>query len=156
MTKIVLKYNSDGFTLIEVMVSLLIVATVLTSAFSAIMAFANQRTHMSEKINAQSIAWNELMMRYQSSNGWIGDNDKASLETTGVVFQNGLSMNWVFEQQAALGRGVYKQTVSVYNSALSTPKRMSSMVLFQSDVSQQQSQHGIDGMSNLFAMQGWQ
>lgn len=137
--------NSTGFTLIEVMVALLIVASVLTSTYTAIVGFAEQRQRIKERFNAQSIAWNRLMRHYIYTNGWQREFNETGTVTTGTVEENGFEWSWQYSQQAALGRGVTKQTVDVYNKTTnpSLAKPVSaSLVLFTTRSSKRLVQEG--------------
>lgn len=122
-----------GFTLIEVMVALLIVASVLGSTFSAITSFATQQQRIKERFSGQSIAWNQLMARYQVNNGWQSELVE-DLDDNGIVSANGTNWFWQLNQEASLGRGVFKQTVNVYRSNALNDSQLipsASLVLFE-------------------------
>lgn len=125
----------DGFTLVEMMVALMVVSWVLSSAYLAISAFADQRLLMQKRFLGQSIAWNELMARYQLNRGWHGETSFSPLrESQGSETENGVVWYWQFDQEPALGRGVVKQTVNVYDNSTTNQESATpsaTLVLFQ-------------------------
>lgn len=127
--------HQTGFTLVEMMVSLMVVSWVLSSAYIAISAFADQRLLMQKRFLGQSVAWNELMERYRHNRGWNSETGyNAQRESQGSVTKDGVLWYWQFEQESALGRGVVKQTVNVYDSISSTEEPATpsaTLVLFQ-------------------------
>ena len=127
--------KQTGFTLVEMMVSLMVVSWVLSSAYVAISAFADQRLLMQKRFLGQSVAWNELMERYRLNRGWNGQSNFRSLrDSQGSETADGVLWYWQFEQESALGRGVVKQTVNVYDSGSVNQESASpsaTLVLFQ-------------------------
>ena len=108
--------RKDGFTLVEVLVALLIVSWALTSAYLAIGAFADQRQLMRERFNGQSVAWNRLMEEYGHGRGWDGQFSEQR-HWNGWIEDGGRRWYWELHEEAALGRGVKKQTVTVSSDA---------------------------------------
>lgn len=130
-----LSRTQTGFTLVEMMVALMVVSWVLSSSYIAIAAFSDQRVLMQKRFLGQSVAWNELMQRYRLNRGWIGESNFSALrEAQGIESEHGVQWHWHFQQESALGRGVVKQTVNVYeqdigNQESATPS--ATLVLFQ-------------------------
>jgi general secretion pathway protein I len=103
--------GARGFTLIEVLVALVIIAYVGLSTQERIGQFLDERLRLLERQEAHWVAWNELMKEYQTNRfGYADSADQP--EAYGEV--ESLGRTWYFareQQKAASGELRYSRVV---------------------------------------------
>ena len=104
--------QSRGFTLIEVMVSLIIIAVVVSGVIGRVNVWLDQRVAIQERFVAQTVAWNPLMERYMASKGWRRDTEPLKKED--VVEIGGREWTWEVDSEAAQGENFYRFETVVY------------------------------------------
>lgn len=105
-----------GFTLIEVLVALLVVAIAYTGVATAISNFADQRLLLVERHVSHRIAWNRLMEQYLASEG-IRVDDGELAQSRGVIDTRGALWRWEMSEQKAAGQGLVRYQVDVFSGA---------------------------------------
>ena len=106
--------RKEGFTLIEVMVALLVVAIAYTGVATAITGFADQRMMLVERHTSHRVAWNRMMEQYLVSNG-IDIQQRDFAEPRGAVQARGGSWRWTMTEQNAAGKGLVRYQVDVFS-----------------------------------------
>lgn len=112
-----------GFTLIEVMVALLVVAIAYAGVATAISDFADQRLLLIDRQVSHRIAWNRMMEQFMLSRG-IALNQPNLDGHRGVVAARGIDWQWEMTEQKASGKGLVRYHVDVYrrgDSAQASP-----------------------------------
>ena len=102
-----------GFTLIEVLVALTILAWVLGSAFFAVSQYADERLMMRERFYENQVAWNQLLDNYQKSRGWSSVTENTQIELQGVEEQGGRNWNWQLQIVPAMGKDLFRYQARV-------------------------------------------
>jgi len=107
-----MKAASRGFTLIEVLVALLVVAIAYTGVAQAIAQFVDQRLLLVERHTSHRVAWNRLIEQYAIANGLnVGEREFAERE--GVVTARGGRWHWQISEQEAAGDDLIRYEVEV-------------------------------------------
>ena len=102
-----------GFTLIEVLVALTILAWVLGSVFFAVSQYADERLMMRERFYENQVAWNQLLDNYQKSRGWSSVTENTQIELQGVEEQGGRNWNWQLQIVPAMGKDLFRYQARV-------------------------------------------
>jgi general secretion pathway protein I len=95
--KVSLPANTRGFTLVEVMIALLIVATALPALMTLIMAQVDGTAHIREKTYAMWIAENELTRLNLLNNKTLFPTHKIPEKDSGKLSMMGLQWQWNYE-----------------------------------------------------------
>lgn len=110
--------NARGFTLIEVLVALVIIAYVGISANQRMSSFTDDRTRLLERHAAHSVAWNELMKQYQMANNLWARGERRPEERDSRDF---LGRTWFYstERKATVSRGFFRFETAVSDTSFS-------------------------------------
>lgn len=103
---------SRGFTLVEVLVALVIVAYVGISAQQRLGQFLDERAAMQSRHEAHWVAWNELMRSYQQS-VWGNINGEEKLSSRGDTRFLGHTWFYQRDQQSTLNGELIREQVQV-------------------------------------------
>ena len=114
----------SGFTLVEVLVALMVVAIAYTGVAAAISSFADQRLLLVERHTSHRVAWNRMMEQYLLSRG-IDVQQRDFAGPWGSVTARGGVWRWQMSEQEAAGRGLVRYQVDVYPPATATDDRAS-------------------------------
>ena len=106
-------HHKLGFTLIEVVVALVILSLVLVGAISMVHQYADQRSHLSNKLFSSQVAWNALLDQYRYSEGWVDNSERGSKPRKGQAEQYGQRWRWKVEIEPAMGKDMYRYEVQV-------------------------------------------
>ena len=118
-----------GFTLIEVLVALLVVAIAYTGVATAISGFVDQRLILVERTVSHRIAWNRLMEQYLVSRGIVVDQRRFA-EGSGVERARGQTWRWQISEENAAGQGLVRYRVNVFPADESDSAPMGSLTAF--------------------------
>tara|TARA_R110000824_G_scaffold315042_1_gene502078 strand:- start:93086 stop:93502 length:417 start_codon:yes stop_codon:yes gene_type:complete len=102
-----------GFTLIEVVVALTILAWVLGSVLFLVSQYADERLMMRERFYENQVAWNQLLDNYQKSRGWVFENGSAQIELEGSETQGGQNWIWQLNIEPAMGKDLFRYQTRV-------------------------------------------
>ena len=105
--------GNRGFTLIEVLVALLVVAIAYTGVATAISGFADQRLLLVERHVSHRIAWNRLMEQYLVAGGNRID-EREFAQPSGIADARGIAWRWEVSEQKAAGEGLVRYEVNVF------------------------------------------
>ncbi len=105
--------RSSGFTLLECLIALLIVALVMGGSLYQVSIYADQRATMEERFASHTVAWNRLMEQYQLVNGWTAPNAGLS-SSSGNASEFGQIWNWELEAVPTLADNFFRYEVRVY------------------------------------------
>ncbi len=104
-------FRKKGFTLIEVVVALTILAWVLGSALFLVSQYADERLMMRERFYSNQVAWNQLMNNFQRTRGWAPINQSGRAENEGVESQAGQDWYWQTDIAPAMGKDLFRYQV---------------------------------------------
>lgn len=109
--------NQQGFTLVETLVALLIVAVSYVSVATAVSSFTDQRLMLQQRWNGHRIAWNQLQSQIARSQN-LFSGDQARAEEQGDVHQSGLVWLWQMKEESTQAGELlrYRVAVSVQSS----------------------------------------
>ena len=103
-----------GFTLIEVMIAVLVLAIALGASISALGNYVRFQTQMGERYTAHSIAWNALMRCYIASVQQGGEDDgEVGCELSDSEEQGGAFWSWSIESDEIEGNMLFYE-IKVY------------------------------------------
>jgi type II secretion system protein I len=105
--------KAQGFTLIEALVALLVVAVAYTGVATAISQFVDQRRILVERHASHRIAWNRLMEQYLLSIAKPVDEPNFG-DKSGDVTLNGGRWHWEIKEENAAADGLVRYQVDVY------------------------------------------
>ncbi len=108
--------GNRGFTLIETLVALLVVAIAYTGVAAAVSQFVDQRILLVERHTSHRIAWNRLMEQYLVARGAAPEESNFA-EKNGVVSANGGQWRWQIDARQAEGQGLVRYQVDVFSAA---------------------------------------
>lgn len=108
-----------GFTLIEILVALVIVAIVGVSAQQRVGQFFDDRQRLLDRQEAHWYAWNLLMQQYQEAKGWRANNE-AKLERSGHDSLLGREWYYRIDQQATVNEHFFRVEVEVFDAPIQT------------------------------------
>ena len=105
--------SAKGFTLIEVLMALVVIALVVSAMMGRLNHWAEQRFGLEERFTARTIAWNPLMERYMDSNDMRPANTTLKKED---VVDNGLQdWTWQLSIEEAQGENLFRFETTVYD-----------------------------------------
>jgi type II secretion system protein I len=110
-------YQTQGFTLIEVVIALTILSWVLGSVLFLVSQYADERLVMRERFYSNQVAWNQLMDNYQKTQGWISITCSRNVELNGREEQGGQNWDWQMQIAPAMGRDLFRYQSSAKSSA---------------------------------------
>lgn len=118
-----------GFTLVESLVALLVVAVAYAGVLTALSGFADQRWLVDQRNIAHRLAWDQLINRYLVTTALLqqegGDN-----KDVGILSLNAVTWQWQIErkrtEEGTLSR--YQADVSIVGDDQDRPVR--SLVIF--------------------------
>ena len=102
-----------GFTLIEVLAALAILAWALGGAIYMVHQYADQRAHMTNKLFASQVAWNGLMENYRHAEGWLSNSERGGKPRRGTQSQHGQDWRWKVTIKPALGEDLFRYQADV-------------------------------------------
>ncbi len=105
--------GAAGFTLIEVLAALAILAWALGGAIYMVHQYADQRAHMTNKLFASQVAWNGLMENYRHAEGWLSNSERGGKPRRGTQSQHGRDWRWKVTVKPALGKDLYRYQAEV-------------------------------------------
>jgi len=105
--------RARGFTLIETLVALLVVAVAYAGVTTAVAQFVDQRLILVERHSSHRIAWNRLMEQYLVFLK-LPVNEAEFAEETGVVSARSGRWRWQFSEEKAAAEGLVRYQVDVY------------------------------------------
>ena len=115
---------SSGFTLIEVLIALVVLAFVATSAQLAIGQYIDQQNHFSTRYKGNWVAWNGAMAVYQQAHWGRGDS------TVVVDKKNVFVEEWRITTKRTDTLDNSLQRVEVIAETNADPSTQTSIVLF--------------------------
>lgn len=90
--------RKGGFTLIEVLIAVLVLAIALGASLNALGNYVRFQTRLSGSYTAHGVAWNALMRCYVASVQKGGDDQgEVSCELSGIGEQGGVDWPWAIE-----------------------------------------------------------
>src|SRR5690606_23862054 len=107
----VMQTRSDGFTLLEVAVALVILGWVLSSAIFLVSQYADERIRLRERFLGNQVAWNQLMQEYRFNRGWQG-RIPAERQQQGTQLQAGQEWPFSITVEEAEGSGLFRYQVT--------------------------------------------
>ncbi len=94
-----------GFTLIEVMIAVLVLAIALGASLNALGNYVGFQARMGERYTAHGIAWNALMRCYIAAVQKGGDDEgEINCDLSNVEEQGGRDWSWAIETDEVEGR----------------------------------------------------
>lgn len=111
--------RSKGFTLIEILVALVIIAIVGLSSQQRIGQFHDERGILRDRQHAHWQAWNQLMLQYQIAQDWY-PQDTANPKKSGDHLQLGRRWFYQNDRQATLTENFYRFETLIYNTPVSS------------------------------------
>jgi len=106
--------RSQGFTLIEVLVALIILGLVLGGLYTEIQSQIDRRYQLQERYFAQTASWNRLMGQYQIIQKWAPSGQQFG-DKKGDVKIYGRDWYWDLTVQETLGEDFYRYEVKTYS-----------------------------------------
>ncbi|WP_432695297.1 type II secretion system protein [Marinobacterium sp. YM272] len=122
-----MRRTESGFTLIEVLVALVVLAFVATSAQMAIAQYIDQQALTSSRYKGHWAAWNGAMEIYRQSH-W----DQAGIQDALAESESVLGTQWSLESRRVDTLGQSLQRVEVIATANDDAASKTSVVLFVS------------------------
>ena len=124
------KRVSRGFTLMEVIVALVIVAMVLGGLIGLINSQVDARYEMRQRFLGQTVAWNRLLEQYRQIQGW-NSRSSSTVETKGDNELYGRTWYWELDVQETFGEDFYRYEVKTFdNSNRKLPSEASLVAYF--------------------------
>jgi type II secretion system protein I len=108
--------TARGFTLIETLVALLVVAVAYAGVATAMSQFVDQRLMLVERHASHRIAWNRLMEQYLLSRH-IEVEEADFAESKGSVERLGQRWHWQLTEEKAAGENLVRYQVDVYSDS---------------------------------------
>ena len=107
----------SGFTLIEVLIAVLVLAIALGASLNALGNYTRFQGRMGESYTAHGIAWNALMRCHVASvqKGRDGEGE-TTCEMSNVEEQSGIDWSWAIETEE-VGGGILFYEISVSPAA---------------------------------------
>ena len=103
-----------GFTLIEVLIAVLVLAIALGASISALGNYVRFQSQMGERYAAHGIAWNALMRCYIASVQQGGEDEgEERCELSGEEEQGGVFWSWSMESEEIEGNMLFYE-IEVY------------------------------------------
>lgn len=107
---------TGGFTLIETLVALLVVAIAYAGVATAVSQFVDQRLMLVERHSSHRIAWNRLMEQYLVSQGMELDEQNFA-EKQGETTLQGVRWRWQLREEKTASGELVRYQVDVYLTA---------------------------------------
>ncbi|HLS99269.1 MAG TPA: prepilin-type N-terminal cleavage/methylation domain-containing protein [Porticoccaceae bacterium] len=107
-----LKRRARGFTLVETLVALLVVAIAYTGVSAAVGQFVDQRQRLMVRHEGHRIAWNRLVEQHLLARG-LAVRDGEFARDGGEVAGPGGSWTWQLAREKAAGEGLMRYEVNV-------------------------------------------
>lgn len=101
----------QGFTLVEVLVALLVIALLAGAALSLGSNYLLQQQRAEEGFVARAVAWNPLLEQYRASNGWLPANSPRAVN--GEVGAWGRQWRWQLASEQTMGEQFFRYQVTV-------------------------------------------
>lgn len=86
-------YQRRGFTLIEVLISVVVLAIALGASLDGLSNYSAAQAHLSERYIAHLVAWNALINIHNNQS--IGDDCNSAGSSEGYEEQAGARWNWL-------------------------------------------------------------
>lgn len=135
-------YAQHGFTLIEVVVALTILAWVLGSVLFLVSQYADERLMMRDRFYENQVAWNQLLNNYQQSRGWSSINESTQIELAGSETQGGQNWDWQLQIVPAMGKDLFRYQTRVSSETDKDSQSVLTMYLLNA-----QGEAGLQGES---------
>jgi type II secretion system protein I len=111
--------HCPGFTLIETLLALLLVATIGLSVQQRVGQFHDERIILRDRQQAHWVAWNQLMLRYQSAYQRYPEHLRTPADTGD---DDSLGRKWYYlnQRQATVSDNFYRFESSIYEVPVSS------------------------------------
>jgi len=109
-------HKSTGFTLIETLVALLVVAIAYAGVATAVSQFVDQRLMLVERHTSHRIAWNRLMEQYLVAQS-IQLDERNFAENKGETELRGNRWRWQVTEEKTASGDLVRYQVDVYSMA---------------------------------------
>ncbi len=109
-----------GFTLVETLVALMVVAVAYAGVSTAVSQFLDQRHMVLERHAAHRVAWNRLMEQHLIARGRVLEQRHFGEEEGSADFM-GRRWHWQLTSENARGRGLVRYQVDVYDPSRGEP-----------------------------------
>lgn len=104
--------STHGFTLVETLVALLVIAVAYAGVTTAVGRFVDQRQMLVERHAGHRIAWNRLLEEYRAIH-WPSASGQRERE--GLAETAGGRWHWRLQQDKAQGQGLIRYRVEVFD-----------------------------------------
>ena len=123
--------QAEGFTLIEILIALLIIAVVGVSIEQRMGQFYDERSLVADHYQAHWVAWDQMMMHYQIVSGWRKRGAKVPERGNSQQF----GRNWYFDhqQQSTVTEALFRHEVQVAKTAFGVdqqPQSQAKLVMY--------------------------
>jgi len=108
------RIRTEGFTLLETLVALVIMSLLLGGLYRAMSQQADERLRLNTRFLGQTAAWNRLLDQYQLVQGWVPRGNQLG-QRSGNTELYGQTWYWELETQQTLGDNFYRYEVTTFN-----------------------------------------
>ena len=109
-----MRIRTEGFTLLETLVALVIMSLLLGGLYRAMSQQADERLRLNTRFLGQTAAWNRLLDQYQLVQGWVPRGNQLG-QRSGNTELYGQTWYWELETQQTLGDNFYRYEVTTFN-----------------------------------------